>query len=234
MAGSGRIIGRMSQDSAPALQREQKYVFPNARSRVIRAWLDVRCRPDPEFSAGRIFSIYFDTPEGHLLDEKVNSDYRKTKVRLRWYGDWGTGAPAGAVYFEVKQRTGSSRRKHRQRLDRPAAEFAEMPLADPRLLAVNELAAQAGFRFAAPLRPVVRLEYLRRRYLEPATGTRICLDHDIRATQGWAGPGASAPLAEGVFEVKGPAEQLPDALQPLIGLGCRRQSFSKFQRCLER
>ena len=80
---------------------------------------------------------------------------------------------------------------------------------------------------------MVRLEYQRRRYLEPVTGTRICLDHDIRAVQAQAGAG-SAPLAEGVFEVKGPAEQLPDALQPLIGLGCRRQSFSKFQRCLER
>jgi hypothetical protein len=80
------------------LQRELKYVFPNLRAGWLREWLGVRCRPDGEFAAGRISSIYFDTWSESLLDEKVNSDYQKTKVRLRWYGDWATGAPAGACF----------------------------------------------------------------------------------------------------------------------------------------
>ena len=233
--GGDRIMGRMSQDSVAALQRELKYVFSNHRARIFRDWLDVRCRPDPQFAAGRIFSVYFDTPGSTLLDEKINSDYLKTKVRLRWYGDWTSGRPAGNVFLEVKRRFGSTRKKFRQLLDWPAAEAAGRELSDPRLLEVNRLVAAAGFCFSGPLRPVVGIEYRRRRYLEPATGTRICLDHDIAAfrTHPALGPaGRRPPIADGVFEVKGTVERLPDTLAPLIALGCRRQSFSKFQRCL--
>ena len=234
-AGPGRIMSRMLQDSMPALQRELKFVFPNHRARIFREWLDVRCRPDPQFAAGRIFSIYFDTPEGDLLDEKINSDYLKTKVRLRWYGDWETGKPAGGVFLEIKRRIGSSRKKHRQLLEWPAADVAALALGDPRLLAVNHLAAAAGYRFPEPLRPVVCIAYRRRRYLEGSAGIRICLDQDIAAVQTHPALGAAGrrpPIADGVFEVKGTAERLPETLAPLIRLGCRRQSFSKFQRCL--
>ena len=216
-------------------QRELKYIFPNSRSRLLGDWLATRCRPDPRFAAGRIASIYFDTREGCLLDEKINSDYLKTKVRLRWYGDWTTGAPAGAVFLEVKQRIGSTRAKVRRCLDWTAEELDGMPLEDPRFLAVSRLVAEAGFRFPRPLRPSICLEYRRRRYLEPVTGTRICLDQDIAPVRihGDSGRIAHHAIPEGVFEVKGTVEQLPEALQPLIALGCRRQSFSKFQRCME-
>ena len=216
-------------------QREWKYVFANRRARLLGDWLETRCRPDPLFAAGRITSIYFDTPEGSLLDEKLNSDYLKTKVRLRWYGDWITGAPAGGVFLEVKQRIGSTRRKFRRVLDWAAEELEAMPLEDPRLLAIPRLAMEAGFFFVRPLRPAICLAYRRRRYLEPETGTRICLDQDIAPVRihGERGGVARQPIPEGVFEVKGTAEQLPAALQPLMALGCRRQSFSKYERCME-
>lgn len=218
-------------------QRELKFAFPNHRAGWLQAWVDARCRPDPAFAAGRISSIYFDLPGGALLDEKINSDYLKTKVRLRWYGDWRTGEPAGSAFLEVKQRIGSSRRKYRRELEWPAAELERWPLEDLRLLDVNRLLDAAGFRFGGPLRPAIGLAYRRRRWLEPATGARICLDQDIapvRIHGAWGVVARGEPLAEGVFEVKGTAERLPAALQPLIALGCRRESFSKFQRCMER
>ena len=218
-----------------AIQRELKFVFPNSQARLLRNWLTLRCAPDPTFAAGRVFTVYFDTPEEALLDEKINSDYLKTKVRLRWYGDWTTGIPAGQVYLEVKKRIGSSRAKFRKRLGWTASDLENMALEDPRLLQVNQIAAEAGFRFAAPLRPVVRLEYLRHRYLEPAAGTRICLDHDILPARFHAGTGRLAsrhPIPDGVFEIKGADERMPETLHPLIAMGCRRQSFSKFQRCM--
>ena len=217
------------------LQRELKFTFPNNRAGGLRNWLDARCRPDPDFAAGRIASIYFDLSGGELLGEKVNSDYLKTKVRLRWYGDWQTGAPAGSVFLEVKQRIGSSRKKFRQRLEWTAVELERLALEDVRLLDVNRRVAAAGFRFAGPLRPAICLAYRRRRYLESATGARICLDHDIAPVRIHGAAGIAAhglPIADGVFEVKGTAERLPASLQPLIALGCRRESFSKFQRCM--
>ncbi len=236
MRGAGRMMGSMLVPPMPALQRELKYVFPNSRSRLFREWLDRRCRPDPVFAAGRISSIYFDMRGNVLLDEKVNSDYLKTKVRLRWYGDWATGEPSGAVYLEVKQRIGSSRKKYRRRLDWMAETTARLTLEDVRLLEVNRLAAEAGFRFGGPLFPVACLEYRRRRYVEAATGTRICLDHDIRPVRvhgQWGRAAHGLPISEGVFEVKGATERLPATLHPLIALGCRRQSFSKFQQCMD-
>ena len=217
-------------------QRELKFTFPNRLAGWLQAWLDGRCRPDPAFAAGRIASIYFDLPGGALLDEKLNSDYLKTKVRLRWYGDWRTGAPAGNVFLEVKRRIGSSRQKYRRQLDWTAAELDRLPLEDVRLLDVNRLLDAAGFRFGGPLRPAICLAYRRRRWLESATGARVCLDQDVapvRIHGAWGVVARGQPLADGVFEVKGTAERLPASLQPLIALGCRRESFSKFQRCME-
>lgn len=225
----------MSVASSSVLQRELKYVFPNVRARTLRAWLDVGCRPDPQFAAGRISSIYFDVPGGTLLDEKINSDYLKTKVRLRWYGDWTTGLAAGSVFLEVKRRVGSSREKYRRRLDWSAAELENTALESARLLEIGRMVGEAGFRFSAPLFPAICIGYRRRRYVEPATGTRICLDQDICAVRIHASLGPvvrGRPIEEGVFEVKGAAERLPETLLPMIALGVRRQSFSKYQQCM--
>lgn len=218
------------------IQRELKYVFPNSRARILRDWLDARCRPDPDFAAGQVISIYFDTFDGALRDEKVNSDYLKTKVRLRWYGNWTTGAPGGGVFLEVKQRFGSGRDKFRRALPLPAAAVANMALEDPRFLGINRIVGEAGFRFTDLLRPVLQLAYRRRRYIEAATGSRICLDQDIRliraaATRGWAA--GNRPIPEGVFEVKGTVTKLPETLHPLIAQGCRLGAFSKYLRCFE-
>ena len=71
---------------------ELKFTIDGRNVTAVRRWLSSICRPDPLFPRGVVNSIYFDTPELHHLREKINSDYLKTKVRLRWYE--GGGRPA--------------------------------------------------------------------------------------------------------------------------------------------
>ena len=66
---------------------EIKLVLPNRAARSLVRWLRSRCWPDPLYPAATVSSIYYDTPDWRLLREKVNSDFLKTKVRLRWYSD---------------------------------------------------------------------------------------------------------------------------------------------------
>ena len=218
-----------------SLQRELKFVFPNDRAGVLRDWLGLRCAVDPAFPAGRIAGIYYDTADGRYLGEKVNSDYLKTKIRLRWYGDWATGKPFGRVYLEVKQRIGSTRQKARRVLEWSAEELDGARGGDPRFAAVSGWVAEMGFRAPPDLAPMISLEYRRSRYVEPETGTRICLDQDIAPI--WIlGKGSMqrTPIAEGVFEVKGTVDRLPVSLLPMVEMGCRLQSFSKYERCMAR
>lgn len=46
--------------------------------------MDSGCLPDPEHPAGRIHSIYFDSPDRMALAEKVDGDNLKQKARIRW------------------------------------------------------------------------------------------------------------------------------------------------------
>ena len=56
-------------------------MFPNLRASWLQEWLGVRCRPDGEFAAGRISSIYFDTGAESLLDEKLTFNLEMQQTR---------------------------------------------------------------------------------------------------------------------------------------------------------
>ena len=90
---------------------ELKFVGERWRAKPLRRLLERLCRPDPAFPTGTVFTIYYDTPSLECLDEKRNSDYLKTKVRLRWYRV--EGRPTDSAFLEVKSRVGSRRDKLR-------------------------------------------------------------------------------------------------------------------------
>jgi hypothetical protein len=101
----------------PREEHETKYVFPNSRAAILRRFLSMKCIPDGDYAEGLISSIYFDTSHLELLDEKLNSDFLKVKVRLRWYSSVTSGLPYPPVFLEVKRKIGSARRKARQQVD---------------------------------------------------------------------------------------------------------------------
>jgi hypothetical protein len=214
-----------------ALERELKFVLAEGRGALARRLLDALCRPDPLYPAAVVSTIYYDTPDLRLLAEKIDSDYLKTKVRLRWYGPLeGRGAGEGS-FLEVKTRAGSLRTKVRTATPLPARALDDMPLDDPALLDVLRLLLPLGLDVPVMLRPSLLVRYRRYRYVEPISGARVSLDTDIHAPR--ADPRllrnsyfVSVPAA--VLEIKGETDQMPRALRPLLHLGARRRSFSKF------
>ena len=215
-------------------EHETKYVFPCHQASKLAAWLKGRCRPDPEYAEGRISSIYFDTHDWFLLREKLNSDYLKTKIRIRWYIDPATGRHLPANFLEVKCKIGSSRKKMRVDSGFETAWIDAAPLSDQAFLGVSLQLQRLGVKLRGSLRPTLRIEYTRRRFIDPLTGVRLCVDYDIRAVAcnpRMLGSTRPYPLRSGVFELKGRNGQLPDWLHQLTAFGCRRAAFSKYSAC---
>ena len=218
------------QPAGSSLEREIKYVVPAGKALLLRSMVSALCRPDTKYPAATVFTIYFDTPDLALLSEKINSDYLKTKVRLRWYS---TAVPQGATgtFLEIKSRVGALRHKVRVETPLSVAMIRDLPLDHPALLDVLELTRQLGVPVPPRLMPALLLRYERYRFVEPVSGSRISVDTDIEALRGnprLVGNAFRDRLPVAVVEVKGAGADLPRLLHPLIHLGARRASLSKY------
>lgn len=214
-----------------ALERELKFALPEARAALAGRMLDALCRPDPRYTAAVVSTIYYDTPTLRLLGEKLDSDFLKTKVRLRWYGAIAGEAGAGRAFLEVKTRVGALRRKARVETPLAAAWLAQAPLQDSALARVVELARSLGAELPGRLLPAMLIRYERRRYIDPVSGARVSLDRRIevpRCNPVLLRPGGPVWLGTCVVEVKGGGNELPRSLLPLMHLGARRAAFSKY------
>jgi hypothetical protein len=215
--------------ASSAGERELKYTLPAGRVHLARRRLDTVCRRDAEYPAAIVWTIYYDTPARVSLGEKINSDYLKRKIRVRWYSDL-EGRPSGPAFIEAKLRMGTRRSKARARLHAPAEEIARWDLQDPRFLRFPLLLREQGILHQESWEPMILIRYRRDRFVEPLTGSRVSLDADIYAAAAsprFVSAPDLSPLATAVLEVKGEADELPAALRPLLALGMQKRSFSK-------
>jgi hypothetical protein len=213
------------------LQRELKFVLPLPRAGIALQLLTALCQPDASYPAAIVSTIYYDTPDLRLLFEKLDSDYLKTKVRLRWYRSLEGAEGAATAFLEVKSRVGSLRDKARTVVPLAPAWLERADLDDPALVRVVADATTLGVELPGPLLPALLVRYRRYRFVEPVSGTRVSLDYDIEAPRGRRGlfrSGSPAFLQDAVIEVKGESADLPRALRPLAHLGMRRAAFSKY------
>ena len=218
-------------------RHETKFVLPNSSSHIISQWLKYRCLPDPEFPAGIVSSIYYDTPDWRFMREKVNSDYLKTKIRLRWYADIDTEEPQGQSYIEAKFKVGSRRQKIRIKTNISGNWLHTAGLERRKLLRVPYLLRSKGVILRGQVVPVFKISYKRRRFVEPTTGARLSLDYDISSpcVNHHVLPRTNPfGLQTAVFELKGILSELPEVLGQLTALGCRKQSFSKYSICYQK
>jgi hypothetical protein len=215
---------------------EAKYVFAGGESGPILRILRRTCIPDPSYPIGWINSAYFDTPDLYHLSEKVNSDYLKTKVRLRWYGTDNTD-PVGehtTAFLERKQKIGTHRVKERVPVQMKTEDLMSGAENFSAFAKALSRAGFEGWRPAGHLFPMIVIRYKRFRFLDPSRDVRISLDTRI----GWTAVNPvffpnHAPRINrvGVLEVKSETGELPMALVPIRDRLSPRSSFSKYEEC---
>jgi hypothetical protein len=214
---------------------EQKFVFPSWREDLFADWLDVGAVVDPLFPTAWISSLYFDSPLLELYDQKVGSDYAKSKVRLRWYTLDGETQESDTVgcFLEVKQKIGSVRTKARLPLDVSRAALKN-PVNSSEIMAALDHCRSLGYIGTSDLVPAAVIRYRRRRYVDHRDNLRHSIDSNISAHN--ANPllfrERDAFLGLGVLEVKGGEFALPALLGPVRGF-MHREAFSKYARCCE-
>jgi len=217
------------------LEYEGKYAIPASRTAMTIRILEGLCEPDPSFPIGKVSSIYFDSRNWTYLGEKRNSDYLKTKVRLRWYGLPESGYKGtGGAFAEIKLRIGSRRSKVRIPVTYTGETLEVMALHDRELLRIPGALISAGAPIRHTLFPAIAVSYFRRRYIERSTRCRIALDYEITSPKSnkhllpYAMP---CKLAYSILEVKGQEAEFPHGLRNLLKLGFRREAFSKYYEC---
>ena len=225
------IAARITRLPAPDEgERELKFTFPGARAHLVCRRLESTCRRDRDFPAAVVWTVYYDTPALVSLGEKINSEFLKRKIRVRWYADVN-GLVSGPAFVEAKLRVGTKRLKVRERLPFPAEEIARWGLQDPRLRSFPSLLRNHGVVCQESWLPMMLIRYRRDRFIEPLSQSRVSLDSDIAAIEvnsRFLATGDRSPLRTAVLELKGSGDRLPPALQPLLPLGLHKRSFSKF------
>ena len=156
---------------------ERKWTAPATCAPQLVRWLASRMRRDPQHAAGWVVSVYYDTPEWRLLREKEDSDYLKTKVRVRWYEDDAGALLSPDAFLEVKSKRGGARTKARLVTSEPATLLQALPLTDQRWARLPDAARRAGALLPTPLTPVFTVRYRRRRFIDALTRSRVSLSY---------------------------------------------------------
>lgn len=213
---------------------ELKFTIAESLAPALLPWLRMYCRPHSEYPEAWISSVYYDTPDWQSLNEKVNSDYYKRKVRLRWYRAPGGSELSQVAFIEQKQKAGSIREKVRAELSRPASFWAAEPLESPAFTGALAGLTEQGVADLTRVRPAFQIGYHRRRFVHSFSTAILCLDTNIRVERVNGGRftrGHPSPLAQAVLEQKSPLDRLDPVFDGLERFGLRRTAFSKYQSC---
>lgn len=217
------------------MEFEVKYTFPNHRAEFVRRLVSSRFRIDDRYPVGVITSIYFDTKDMLMYEEKRASTYLKRKIRLRWYLDADTHEPDQQAFWEVKSRIGTQRSKTRVASDLSPAVLNDIDLDDPILLeeAAKQQCLSGG---GSQIFPSVMIRYTRHRYIDSVNASRINVDSDIYArkiSRSLANERSISCLPAGVVEYKGEHDAVSPVLADLGGIGARKQAFSKYESAIK-
>jgi hypothetical protein len=201
------------------------------------------CLPASEYPSEQINSLYFDTANLDQHERSDSGDFRKDKVRIRWYGaglDQKEENPLNMqpVYIELKSRRGFVGTKQRLKSYLPGEKLAANRLSKgivPMTLLTDTL-ARFGYFPEERLLPIIKISYWRYRFSEILTGQRVSLDCHIRSTMILPGPGngeKELELPGGVIEIKGTSMELPETLRQLKILELDWTRFSKYSACID-
>jgi hypothetical protein len=217
---------------------ERKFYILPAKTGFAYTLLRQVCRPDREFPKDTVNSLYFDTADLDQYERSEAGDYRKDKVRIRWYGTPTGGGEGVPVYLDLKMRRGFASSKIRKKLPTSGASLEPCNLRQGIIstILLKDTLAEFGFFPERPLRPVIVIRYERCRFNEIMSGVRVSFDCNIRATVVASELGCrerEIRLPGGVIEVKGPSLDLPVTLRRMSLLDTDWSRFSKYGSCLD-
>jgi len=232
-------ISEATPDAYVPTQRfERKFFVPPRNIGLAYALLRQVCRPDNEYPGGQVNSLYFDTPDLDYYTRSASGEFKKEKVRIRWYGENGDLGETVPVFLELKSRQGLASSKERQRalVSSESLRLAHLGTGIVDRSTLVEAMARFGHYPENSLRPIIMISYRRYRLSEMLTGARVSLDCDIRSSLVARELGHGERdlwLRGGVVEVKGPALELPATLRCMRLLDVDWSRFSKYCYCVE-
>jgi hypothetical protein len=232
------VDGATGSNTKPTQRFERKFFILPRNIGFAYTLLRQVCRPDREYPQDQVSSLYFDTLDLDQYVASASGDFKKDKIRIRWYGDINDHQGDVPVFIELKSRQGFASSKQRQRLMVSAQhlKFARLGagVVDKTLL-INTIAKFGHFP-ETPLRPIIMITYQRYRFNEISTGTRVSFDYDIRSSMVAPELGygeRELRLKGGVIEVKGPTLELPVTLRRIRLLDTDWSRFSKYSYCID-
>lgn len=224
--------------AASVMRFERKFSILPRNIGFAHTMLRQVCRPDREYPLDRVHSLYFDSVDLDQYERSAAGEFKKDKVRIRWYDGSTAGPGEVPVYVERKIREGYASSKQRQQSVAPASRLEPANL-NGGILSVTELLdTLGGFGYfpEKQLKPIIVISYLRHRFNEMQTGVRVSFDYDIKASMVAPELGRwerEIRLTQGVIEVKGPRLELPITLRRMKLLDTDWSRFSKYGSCLD-
>jgi hypothetical protein len=196
------------------------------------------CRLASEYPEEQINSLYFDTPDLEQHNRSLSGEFRKNKVRIRWYGADENPQDETPVFLELKSREGFASAKQRRRLVVPADYLELSSLSSGIVPKATLIDTMSGFGYfpTKSLQPIIKISYWRYRFTEILTGVRVALDCHIRSTMIAREIGygeREMELPGGVIEVKGDSMELPPTLRQMKIMDLDWSRFSKYSHCID-
>lgn len=213
---------------------EGKYTVDVGDHCLVQSALESLCRRDPEYPRDHINSVYYDTVNLALLNQKVNSEYHKSKLRLRWYGTPTESCPTVSAYLEIKQKEGVQRSKVRKLFMVGADLLLPGRESLGELAGFADHASELGWSPVGAVFPMIVIRFLRHRFTEPVSGARISLDSRItysRVNGVFFPETGPRTLRYGVLEIKSETGRIPPGLMAIKSRVNTRDSFSKYEEC---
>ena len=213
------------------------FIWPKHLHRAY-ALLRQVCRPDKQYPAGRINSLYFDTADLEQHERSTSGEFYKDKVRIRWYGYPQELTENVDVFLELKSRQGfaSSKRRRRFQVSRDTLSPDSLHTGIIKRITLNDTIGEFGYFSPQPLRPVIRISYSRYRFVEMSSGLRVALDYDICSSfvaREFGYGESNLPIRGAVIEIKGPTMELPRTLRRIKLLNTDWTRFSKYSHCID-
>ena len=213
------------------------YIYP-AEIGLAYNLLHQICIKDSDFHSEQINSLYFDSVDLDQHEKSTSGDYRKDKIRIRWYGKELDRSGTQIVFVELKSRHGFAGTKQRTKLEIPVERLETNDLYKGIIphCRLMEILAKYGYYPREIIRPVIRISYWRYRFSEVLTGQRVSLDCHINSTMILPGSGngeRNLELPGAVIEIKGEKMELPVTLMRARILDTDWTRFSKYSASID-